>query len=381
MSDSGKDKSDLCVAFLTQCCGIPLDFLKTRVRLERIKVFTEKDVGFCGDERYDPPVDWCFLPLIQLKVTNKTVGWDLCYHGTRSCSVYSILRDELVVPGNRTSDGGTVEIRPYHAENQNYIFTSPSIHYASHTVYAQPVEWEYQDKKYYVRTVFQVHQKPDTYHIRRNTLHESCWDPTVSFDDHFKNEELEWYTSDQSTIQLAGLLIHFSDVPVRVLIKQRQDKRKRDGARAETSLKADRDSFQKNLDETKKKILWVDDHPSNNRDLVDIIRGSQVECIICKDTDDAVKKFRENRSDIYAIITDLVRKEKRAADSEEKDYFEAGIDFIREVKNMGVTQPIYMYSSWCRMHRNLIEKALAVGSTKVCTHEEIEYIIRKDPKK
>jgi len=365
----------LCIPFLTDCCGISLDTLRAHLRLERIKVFTESDRGFTGDYRYDPPVGWCCIPIIPIRNTSEG-KWDYCYHGTRPRFVRSILKDQLVVPGNRTSEGVMVEIQPGHIPNEKYIFTSPSVHYAAHFVYAQPVEWRYEGKTYYVRTVFQVRQKHDTYHIRRNTLHESCWDPTVSFDDHFKNEELEWYTNDKSTIVLAGLLLHFSDVPVVRLIRERQEERRRHG-RSETSLANDREKFQINLKDKKGKILWIDDHPDNNKNLTRIIRDNGVECIECLDTEDGIRELRANRSEIYCIITDLVRTERRSGDSRSKDYYKAGIDFIREAKRIGVTQPIYMYSGWCRSHRDLIEESLEAGATKVCTFEEVEYIIRK----
>jgi len=220
-------ESRLCIPFLTGYCKIPLETLRAHADLKKNKVFTQRDPGFAGDDyRYDPPVGWCWIPITPARSISSG-RWDYSYHGTPPASVGSILKNQLVLPGNRTREGLTIKIQPGHIPNQKFIFTSPSIHCASHYVYAWPVEWIYEGKTYYVRTVFQVRQKHDAYSMRRNTLVESCWDPSVSFDDHFRNEEMEWCTSDQQSVMLTGLLIHFSGVPVKTLVKQREDERRR----------------------------------------------------------------------------------------------------------------------------------------------------------
>jgi len=334
----------------------------------------ERNTG--GDPRYEIPVGWCHMKLRHLS-TEPTVdnSWDYGYHGTQARFVLSIIRNRLVIPGTRTADGLLVSIQPGHIPDQNYIFTSPSIHYASHYVYAWPTEWTHGGRKYYVRVVFQIKQKSGTYRISRNTLSSSCWDPSVSFDNYFKNEEVEWVTENPHGIAMEGLLLHFSDIPVRDLVKRRELARK--DKHVEKPLTDERREFQYNLDVTKKKILWVDDNPTNNLPLILTIEGCKVDCVCRRTTDLALKELREHGGEFFAIITDLVRDECREGDPIPKKYYEAGIDFTRAARGMGVLVPIFMYSMFCRQHRDLCRKALDAGVTKVMYPGEIKYLIRR----
>jgi len=371
-------RQTFCKLFLKEVCFLTDDMMKKYIHMERpVRIFNESDKGFTGDSRYDAPVGWCYMKLKHLPSDPAVdINWDYCYHGTQTKYVSSILKNRLALPGTRTADGMLVEIQPGHVGGNYHIYTSPSIHYASHYVYAWPTKWTHDGKTYYVRVVFQVKQKKGTYRIDRMTLSPACWDPTVRLDDGFRNEEIEWISDDPRSIAVEGILIHFSETAVEDLVKQRELSRK--GKHVEIPMSVERDNFQYNMDVTKMMILWVDDNPGNNDDLVKIIQDCGVTCVCRRDTESALRELRDHASSYFAAITDMVRFERRTGDSSTKPYYEAGIDFIKSVRNMGLGIPVYMYSSWCRSKNELCTKSLDVGATKICTHSDIVYIIRRD---
>lgn len=404
----------MCRAFLKEVCQMTDEQIdeKRLFYSDNFRFYTASDKGFTYDcptvedtciedskkpkrtvsqqeikpKFYEPPVGWYSMALYYPDVGERAIDehWCFCYHGTQARFVSSIIKNRLVVPGNRTEDGKYVKIQPGHIPNKNYIYTSPSIYYSSHYIYAWPTTWQYtndfgETKTFYVRTVFQVRQKPGTFSIQRNTVGDSCWDGSVLFDENFGNEELEWESSDQNTIVPKALLIHFSEKPVEKLFDELEMKR-RDACKFAKSFADVVSGFKKNLLADKKKILWVDDKPSNNLLFTDYIKEHGVIVDICIDTDSALNHLRMEPHAYYCAITDMVRKEKRKGDAEPLDYYEAGIDFIIEAKKIIPNLPIYMYSSYCRSleasRTDLVHRTLDAGADKICTTDDVDQIIR-----
>jgi len=378
-----KKLTELCKVYLKRVCLMRDSDMDKYIHMEEpFKVYGKKDRYFGKDPRYAAPVGWCHLKLKRLEddpIPDTT--WDFGYHGTQSKFVLSILQNRLVVPGTKLPSGVEVKIQPGHIPEQNHIYTSPCFHYSSHYVYAWPNKWEYEGKRYYVRVVFQIKQKCGTYRISRNTLGHSCWDPNVAFDDYFKNEELEWITDDPHGIIVEGLLLHFSEEDVHDVVKRRELERKKYRP-AEKTLPDDRADFQISLDSKKNKVLWVDDNPTQNLPLIFAIEGRNAVCVCKKDTGSALMELKEHGNEFFAIITDLGRKESRNGNPP-KQYDEAGIDFARAARKMGIEIPIFMYSSYCRSSGELCHKVLDSGVTKIVDSTDLQFLIRKDicPKK
>ena len=384
----GQDKDKKrCMQFLREVCEItPEDEERFKI-WENIRLYTEKDHSFkSGGITYDPPVGW-----YRLKMTvddeEEADHWNYGYHGTKAQFVASIMRNRLVVPGNKTADGTLIQIQPGHIPGMNQIYTSPSLHYAAHYVYALDTEFHYreeedsEEKTYYVRTVFQIRQKPGSFKIQGNTLADFCWDSSVRMDDTFTNDELEWFTEDPSTIIPLGLLLYFSEVPSSVLYKKREEEQRiKYSDDIQTTFMDSRALVQDNFKkEKKKKILWVDDYPPNNEELVEMITERGVEVDQCLDTTSAIRKVLTEGPDAYCIaITDMRRREKREGDDEPMEYREAGLDFILIAKGQGWKFPIYLYSSYARRWQNIMHAAKEAGAEKICTYEDIKYIIEEN---
>ena len=306
----------MCVQFLREFCGVTQEDEEKFKIWSNIRLYTSEDKPFkSAGLTYDPPVGWYRLKL-EMRDEEKASHWVYGYHGTKAKFVGSIIRNRLVVPGNKTADGDLIQIQPGHIPNMNYIFTSPSVHYSGHEIYAYPTEFHYTDKSgnetvYYVRTVFQIRQKPESYKIRGNTIHPLLWDPHVRMDDTFTNDELEWFTEDPETIVQIGLLLNFSEVPIEEVYAKREEEQRLKYADSVQSTFEDSRLFVQNNFTVKKKVLWVDDVPRNNDDLIPMFteRGVQVE--LCLDTDSAIAKVKEDGPDAYSfVITDTAFPKK-----------------------------------------------------------------------
>jgi len=384
MTDSSKkepSKQELFKVYLKEGCMMNDEDFRTHFYSDRpVKVFTEADSGFTGDNRYDTPVGWCYAKVKHAPADPKVDGSsDWCYYGSQAKNVMPILKNRRVIPGNRKPGSSIGDLHHSSTDiinNDPHTYTSPCIYYASHYAYALPDKWEYKGKTYYVRVVFMTKQKKDTYRVERMSLVSSCWDPNVAFDNSFKNEEIEWVTEEPESIAIEYLLIHFSDTPVEDLVKEREKSRR--GIHVEVPMEGERDKLQENFKANRLMILWVDDHPENNTELVQIIRDCGVMCVCRPDTDSALRELREHGSGFFAVFTDLVRTEKRAGDASEKPYYKAGIDLVNSMRDMAICLPVYMYSSWCRLHQELCTEALEAGISKICTYNDIVYLIRRE---
>ena len=374
----------MCVQFLREFCGVtPEDEEKFKI-WENIRLYTSEDKPFMqGKLKYDPPVGWYRLKL-EMHDEEKADHWVYGYHGTKAKFVGSIIRNRLVVPGNKTTEGDLIQIQSGHIPGMNHIYTSPSLHYSAHYIYAEPTEFRFTDESgnetlYHVRTVFQIRQQPETYKIQGNTIHSSCWDPHVRMDDTFTNDELEWFTVKPETIIPIGLLLNFSEVPIKEVYEKREEEQCLKYAEHSQGTFEDSRIFVQESFVTKKKVLWVDDVPSNNDTLMSMFTERGVKVELCLDTDSAIAKVKEDGPNAYSfVITDMCRMEKREGDDEPKRYLNAGLDFLNTAKEHGWTFPIYVYSSYVRTSPDLMHSCKEAGAEKICTYQDMVFMIKKD---
>jgi CheY-like chemotaxis protein len=88
-----------------------------------------------------------------------------------------------------------------------------------------------------------------------------------------------------------------------------------------------------------RRILWVDDNPSNNAFEIAKLRGDHIEVDLARSTAEAMQILTADYSRFDAIISDMGRYESSRYQPS------AGIDLISAVRAAGVSVPIFVYSS------------------------------------
>jgi CheY-like chemotaxis protein len=107
-------------------------------------------------------------------------------------------------------------------------------------------------------------------------------------------------------------------------------------------------------DLTGKNILWVDDHPENNKNTGDTFKNAGADIIVAIDTENAMLKLEERGfNEVDLVITDMTRGDNSAA----------GLEFLRWLRGAGYAKPVIVYSpsSEAKQHRPKIESLHAVG--------------------
>jgi hypothetical protein len=181
--------------------------------------------------KYTLPAGWCRLgltvPAVIVAMNNVFENWHVAFHGTHSEKVPLIFRGglqllkagdvalgghELGIPDGHITDsferknlytGETEQFDPHQ------VFTTPSIKYASHGAYAKPRIVPHPDKageKVTMRFVFQARQRPGSYKIGQETV--GANHQGITLDPEFSNNELEYYTKENVSIVLHGLLVN-----------------------------------------------------------------------------------------------------------------------------------------------------------------------------
>lgn len=141
---------------------------------------------------------WTRYPIKISKFEEENVkNWDLSYHGTTHKAIKNILRDKkLVIPNNKT-----VHIRKGHIPNQFYIFTSPSLLYASFGLYSAP--FKIRESQKWWQIVVEIVQKPNSYVKEWETSGLGGYE----FDKYIGNNELEWKSDQENGNLIKAVLI------------------------------------------------------------------------------------------------------------------------------------------------------------------------------
>ena len=338
-------------------------------------IYSEGDEPFpVAGKVYGPPVGWIRF---KLKVDPKRSqmvqqeNWHYCYHGTHPSNLKSIVTNGFLIPGDRTVDGDKIRINPGHAPNQKFIFTSPSYIYSSHFIYATEIPFTYQNILYYGRLMFQVRQKSKTFKIQPITLSPDLWDNTVKIDPLFENETIEWKSHNKESIFPYAVLIKMNKIDAKTWFRQHLHDQISKSSIDLGAPRILRKIHANNIksEEEKKKILWVDDNPLNNKTLIDYAQSMGVPVLQRISTSEGLKTIQGEYKNILMIITDMVRKEGVV------ENFNAGLDLITQVHNKYPKIPIYLYSSYARTHPSIIASANSAGCTKSVGHDELAKII------
>ncbi|KAH8584089.1 uncharacterized protein ELE39_002847 [Cryptosporidium sp. chipmunk genotype I] len=141
---------------------------------------------------------WSRYPLKMSKFEEENVkNWDISYHGTTHKAIKSILKDKrLVIPNNKT-----VYIRKGHIPNQYFIFTSPSLLYASFGLYSAP--FKVKECKKWWQIVVEIVQKPNSYVKEWETSGLGDYE----FDKYIGNYELEWKSDQEMGNLIKAVLV------------------------------------------------------------------------------------------------------------------------------------------------------------------------------
>lgn len=139
--------------------------------------------------------------------------WAVAYHGTKSNFVSSILTQGLR-SSTPTAEKACCYLEYLGASAALYL--SPSIEYAAHPRYAEPICWGAQ----WVQVVLQVRVNPRVLCTKEAGTVPNTQSIDPQLDSHFSNDELEWIvtaapgmhlTASQGVI-VSGIMLRFSDV-------------------------------------------------------------------------------------------------------------------------------------------------------------------------
>jgi WD40 repeat protein/O-acetyl-ADP-ribose deacetylase (regulator of RNase III)/tetratricopeptide (TPR) repeat protein len=116
---------------------------------------------------------------------------------------------------------------------------------------------------------------------------------------------------------------------------------------------------------TSKRILWVDDKPANIADEIARLQEKGIEVIQSHSTAHAMQILLSSGLTFDAIITDMGRTE----DGEYQP--EAGISFIKAIREAGINLPILVYTTLNLYARTINEVVAAGGNTATRSAEEL----------
>eukprot|EP00811_Abedinium_folium_P033981 NODE_6903_length_1627_cov_3.892000.p1 GENE.NODE_6903_length_1627_cov_3.892000~~NODE_6903_length_1627_cov_3.892000.p1 ORF type:complete len:319 (+),score=73.92 NODE_6903_length_1627_cov_3.892000:248-1204(+) len=205
-----------CDAF-RECCAV-----FTRVGIDPQRCETSGNRCFCtrcmqmrdeaeeqtyrrGGHLYAIPTGWCRFG-IKVRAPNIDeifASWAVAFHGTVAESVASIVGEGLRMPSTKQAEERGTYGRSRSPADYGYIYTSPTIVYASLNAYATPLRARGQVFK----VVLQVRQKPGTFDIQSETVGYRKRKAGMRMDRLFSNSELEWKTQSPQYVVPYAVLI------------------------------------------------------------------------------------------------------------------------------------------------------------------------------
>jgi CheY-like chemotaxis protein len=103
-----------------------------------------------------------------------------------------------------------------------------------------------------------------------------------------------------------------------------------------------------------KNILWVDDYPENNDYPMEMLKQVGIKFSLAKETEDALDILRKKKFDL--IISDMGRGDNPSA----------GLDLLKELKNIGINTPVIIFSS-SQAIKKYGHNALELGAIELTT--------------
>eukprot|EP00058_Branchiostoma_floridae_P015848 XP_002601336.1 hypothetical protein BRAFLDRAFT_82754 [Branchiostoma floridae] len=153
------------------------------------------------------------------KAQNVFKKWHVCFHGTDSTAVDSILGcGDLLMPGDYAVGGRKLSEKEGHFTDERkpegfdtkQIFLSPSIKYSGCDVYAKPKTFATSAGKVYdARVAFQVCVRPESYKIGPETI--GATRKNIKIDPHVDNDKIECFTKERGSTILYGLLVNMEE--------------------------------------------------------------------------------------------------------------------------------------------------------------------------
>jgi CheY-like chemotaxis protein len=107
-----------------------------------------------------------------------------------------------------------------------------------------------------------------------------------------------------------------------------------------------------------RRIVWVDDNPSNNAFEIARLRDDGVEIIELLSTEEAVRKLVAHQFPVRAVVSDMVRREDGVYNQK------AGIALVQQLRSAGLPVPVFIYCSARALQRTR-DEALAAGANGV----------------
>lgn len=105
-----------------------------------------------------------------------------------------------------------------------------------------------------------------------------------------------------------------------------------------------------------RRILWVDDFPSNNAFAVEKLRSDGFEVVLCESTSAGLRKFRDQ--EFGFVISDMGRQEKDGNNPT------AGLDLLRLIRGVDTDIPVVIFASRSAVARHHAQ-AIALGALDI----------------
>jgi CheY-like chemotaxis protein len=121
---------------------------------------------------------------------------------------------------------------------------------------------------------------------------------------------------------------------------------------------------------TPRRILWVDDNPSNNAFEIARLRDNGVEIYEVKSTDEALRLLVTQGLSFRAVISDMGRREGGVFRPK------AGISLIQQVRNAGIKIPIFVFTTSMKIEQIRDEVQLMGGNGATASSVELFEMLR-----
>lgn len=158
-----------------------------------------------GDSIKEDPNGWIRFPLKAVP-TDDQGTWSMAFHGTNPRNLMTIVGAGLKIPKSRADVEHGAAFAPQF-DGANAIYSSPSIHYASHPVYAGPKYIK--NENCLVQFVFRVRVRNQE--VRHGTLKYEHWPKDVFIDPDLKKtargDGLEYLNLDENHVEVTDLLL------------------------------------------------------------------------------------------------------------------------------------------------------------------------------
>lgn len=119
-----------------------------------------------------------------------------------------------------------------------------------------------------------------------------------------------------------------------------------------------------------RRVVWVDDVPANNAYEIARLRDDGVEVIQCMSTEEALQLLLGQRVAARVVVSDMGRKENGVYRPR------AGASLIEQLRDAGVTTPVFIYSSARGLDRARDEVFAVGGNGATSSMVELFEMIR-----